>query len=192
MRSPANLMIQAILMLGLTSLACLSTGEVIGAIGEPIPMGTSVVPQFDSLAWDPAPAAPIGISQQVGSLTLTVDNVIRPANHIADDATFYTQPEPGQEYLAVDITVTCNLPAEEACYLSSADFGASGAQGSSYMAEIMTTGIGRALEGGELKGGSSRSGYLFFQVNRDDSGLVMQYPRLFGLSGQSGSFLIDD
>lgn len=192
MRSPAQHVIGLILILALGSIACLGTGEVIQAIDEPIPMGTPVVPEFDSQAWESAPAVPIGTSQGVGSLTLVVTNVIRPANHIADEASFYTRPEPGKEYVAVDIMATCDLPPDQACTLSSMDFGASGAQGNSYGAEILTSGVSRAFEGGELKGGKSRSGYLLFLIDRDDSGLVMLYPRMYGLFGPTRSFSIDD
>jgi len=193
MRSLATAFGPTALTLGLATLACLGTGDMLGAIGEPIPMGTPGVPGLDTQSWQSGPPVPIGTSQEFGELKLVVENVIRPANHVADDATFYTEPEYGQEYVAVDVTATCNLPAGEACYLSSADFGASGAQGAPYMAELVTSGIGRAFEGGELKGGKSRSGYLFFLVSRDDSGLVMQYPSsVLGSIGPKALFVIEE
>ena len=192
MRSPARYLIPVFLVFGLATPACISGGEL-GPIGQPIPMGTPFASELDWPSGQAAPAVPLGTSQQVGNLTLVAKNVIRPANHIADDATFYTEPESEQEYVAVEISATCNLPAEEACFLSSADFGASGAQRATYMAQLVTSGIGRALEGGELKGGKSRSGYLFFLVRRDDSALVMQYPgSVIGSIGPKALFVIEE
>jgi len=193
MRSLAATIGPIALTLGLASLGCMGTGDVLGSIGEPIPMGTPGVPGLDTQSWQSGPPVPIGTSQQLGDLKLVVENVIRPANHVADDATFYTEPGYGREYVAVDVTATCDLPAGEACYLSSADFGASGTQGATYMAELVTSGIGHAFEGGELKGGKSRSGYLFFLVSRDDSRLVMQFPSsLLGSIGPKALFVIEE
>ena len=192
MRNPAKYLIPLMLAFVLATPACISGGEL-GPIGQPIPMGTPFASELDLPSGQAAPAVPLGTSQQVGSLTLVAKNVIRPANHIADDATFYAEPDSGQEYVAVEISATCNLPAEEACFLSSADFGASGAQRATYMAQLVTSGIGRALEGGELKGGKSRSGYLFFLVRRDDSALVMQYPSsVVGSIGPKALFVIEE
>lgn len=192
MRKPAKRLISLLLIFVLATPACISGGEL-GPIGQPIPMGTPGVPGLDTDSWQARSPVGIGTSQQVGNLTLVVNNVIRPADHIADDATFHTEPESGQEYVAVEISATCNLPAEEACFLSSADFGASGAQGATYMAQLVTSGIGRAFEGGELRGGKSRSGYLLFLVSRDDSALVMQYPSsVVGSIGPKALFVIEE
>jgi hypothetical protein len=192
MRDPAKHLIPLMLAFVLATPACISGGEL-GPIGQPLPMGTPFASEFDLPSGQAAPAVRLGTSQQVGSLTLVAKNVVRPANHIADDATFYIQPESGQEYVAVEISATCNLPAEEACFLSSADFGASGAQGATYFGQLVTSGIGRAFEGGELKGGKSRSGYLFFLVSRDDSALVMQYPSsVIGSIGPKALFVIEE
>jgi hypothetical protein len=193
MQEPAKFTLVGALLLALNSLACLSTADVVGAIAEPIPMGTPGVPGLDTQAWQSGPPVPIGTSQEFGDVTLVVKNVIRPANHVADDATFYARPGSGQEYVAVDISATCNLPAGEACYLSAADFSASGAQGATYFAQLTTSGGGHSFEGGELKGGKSRSGYLFFLVSRDDSGLVMQYPSsILGSIGAKAQFVIEE
>ncbi len=61
------------------------------------------------------------------------------------------------------------------------------------MAQLVTSGIGRAFEGGELRGGKSRSGYLLFLVSRDDSALVMQYPSsVVGSIGPKALFVIEE
>jgi hypothetical protein len=173
-------------------MACLSTADGIGAISEPIPLGTPVLPELGALSWEAAPAAPIGTSRQVGSLSLIVSNVIRPANHVADEAMFYSDPARGMEYVAVEVSVTCNLPAEQSCQVSTSDFAASGAQGTTYLADFILSGVRHALEAGELKGGKSRSGYVLFVVDRGDRDLVLRYPHRMGLPGPSATFVIEE
>ncbi len=92
MRKPAKCLISLLLIFVLATPACISGGEL-GPIGQPIPMGTPGVPGLDTDSWQARSPVGIGTSQQVGNLTLVVNNVIRPANHIADDATFHTEPE---------------------------------------------------------------------------------------------------
>lgn len=174
-----------------TTMACSGASDALGSIGEPIPMGTAVVPSIDVQAWQPSSPVPLGTSQTIGNVTLSVTNVIRPANHIADDASFYSEPDRGKEFVAVDVTATCNLPSDQACSLTTADFGAEGSQGNSYHSEIVVSGVRRAFESGELTGGKSRSGFLLFLVDSDDRGLVMRFPQMFGFAGQAASFSID-
>ena len=190
MHKPAKSLLSGALLLAMTSLACLSTQDVIGAIAEPLPMATAGAPDINFETWQPGPPVPIGTSQQIGDMTLVVTNVIRPANHVADDATFYTEPERGEEYVAVYLEATCKLPSDQTCRV--ADFTATGAKRSTYFADFLAGGASHGFESGDLKGGSSRAGYVFFVVDRDDTGLVMRYPNVIGNLAPTGLFIIEE
>jgi hypothetical protein len=185
-----NLVGLSILILLAASAACNPIDLLVGEIPTVEPLGMlPVLPEgFQGL--EPAAAAPVGTAQNVGRLTIEVLNVIRPANHIADDGTFYTEPERGMEYLAVDISATCNAPADQSCNVSSLDFGAKGTMGEMYRGELMSTGISRGFESGTLPAGKSRSGYLLFEVARDDTELLMYYPMGAGFGLHQAAFIL--
>ena len=172
--------------------ACVPGDSLLEQLGTVEPFGTPFVASEGILAREPSPPVSVGTSQTVGNLSLVVTNVIRPANHIADDATFYTEPDRGMEYVAVDIKAHCDLPPDQSCMVSSFDFGAEGASGTPYRAEILTLGVSRGFETGDLPGGKSRSGHLFFLVWRDDSGLAMYYPQSLGFALNAAALSIEE
>ena len=187
-----NLVGLSIMILLAASAACNPFELLVGEVPTLEPLGTLPVLPEGFQGWEPAAAAPVGSAQTVGRLTIEVKNVIRPANHIADDATFYHEPERGIEYVAVDIKVGCEAPEGQTCSVSTLDFGSIGERGISYRAEMLTTGISHGFEAGSIPGGKSRSGYLLFEVARDDEGLVMVFPQGVGFTLESATFSIEE
>lgn len=90
MRSLAPAFQPLAVALGLVSLACLSTGDVLGAVGELIPMGTSGLSGLNPR--QPGPPVSIGTSHRQGEPKPVVEYVNHPANYPADEATSHTDP----------------------------------------------------------------------------------------------------
>jgi hypothetical protein len=192
MLAAAQRAILVLLLAGLSSTACSGIGEMLDGISEPIPLGTPFVTGLDASGWQSRPAVPIGTAQEAGGLILVVNDVVRPGNQLAELGFSLSSPEPGKEYLAVELTATCNSPADQVCAPSPFDFAVSGNRGVTYVAELLTSGRRTALTSGGLPGGESRTGYLIFEVHSDDGQLLLRYPNLFGGLAGSGAFQLED
>lgn len=133
------------------------------------------------------PPASIGTELQVRDLAITVQGYVRPADSIVG-AGRYNSPEQDEEYLLVEINVRC-VSGGESCRLTEFDFGVSGDNGRDYAAEFSSSfdGLDGLFEGGEIESGKSLSGDLVFIVARDDTGLILSYPRMFSF-GESAQF----
>lgn len=127
--------------------------------------------------------ASIGTELTFGSLAITVQQVMRPADVTVGNASKYTVLEAGEEYLMVKIRVRCD--STDKCRAVEFDFGVSGDSGRDYTAEFSTSfsGLHDLFEGGDIAPGKSLGGYLVFIVNKDDTGLTLVYPRMYNFGG---------
>ncbi len=139
----------------------------------PVPAG----PTIESNQDDPIPA---GTPADVGDgLLLTIMAAIRPADAIVSASDPFTLPPgPDQEFLLVEIRLTCDKPSNETCYFSTFELKAVGEDGFVSEAEIFIMGIDDLLEDGEYLGGSTLTGKVFFIVARNDPTLVLYHESL--------------
>ena len=129
----------------------------------------------------------VGEGLIVGKIALYVTGVVRNANVGAND---YTRLKNDEEYLRVDISVNCRSESES-CRLTEFDFGVRTSSGRDIPADLsMGFSDGNQLfEGGEIAPGENMSGALIFTIRKDDSGLMLYYPRMFAF-GNSAEFVL--
>ena len=194
MRRPVSALLVTSAALACLSVACNGLGTFmegfLASQSQPLPeiAATPALPPVGFSSLQSSAPVRIGTSQSIGGVTLVVRRVIRPAGYLASDAGLYTEPDQSEELVAVDVRVTCTAPDEQACHLSTLDFGAKGDLGVAYVAELTRSGNSQYLGSGELQAGQSRTGYLFFLIKRGDSGLVMTFPRGLGFPVPSVAF----
>lgn len=156
-----------------------SGGLTLVAASTKTPFPTSPPPLGASRS-NPIPAgAAINIG---GGATLTITNVVRPANDIVSRGNqFNSKPEAGLEYVQVGMTVSCDKPSDSKCSFSPLYIKAVGADGQVRDAEWTVTGVDGVMDvSTEFFGGSSLNGKLFYLVPKDDPNVVLFYDPLFG------------
>jgi len=127
--------------------------------------------------------APVGSEVVADNMGFKVLSIIRPADDIVMQGNmFNTEPESGQEYLLVELQITCQKSSDEECSLSSFwNFSVIGSSGVKHDAEFMVTGVEGLLESIDFYGGTTVSGYVPFIVGLDEIDLLFVYePILFG------------
>lgn len=123
---------------------------------------------------DPIPAL---IPVDVGDgLILTIVGAIRPADSILSAADpFILPPGPEQEFLQVNVQLTCSKPVDETCFFSIFELKAVGADDIVREAEWFIEGIDGLLEDGDYAGGSTWIGRVFFVIPKDDPTMVLYH-----------------
>ena len=127
--------------------------------------------------------APVGSEVIADDMAFVVTGAIRPATDIIMDGNmFNTEPEQGQEYILVDLGVTCMKSIDESCSISPFwNISLIGSEGVKYDAESFVTGVDGLLESTEFYGEATVSGYLPFIVNEGETNLILVYePIIFG------------
>lgn len=124
------------------------------------------------------PPAPVGSEATFGSLAITATRVARPAGAQVAKAG-YKVLEKDEEYLQVVIQVRC-ISTSETCRLTEFDFGVSNSSGRDYLAEFSSSfsDLPNLFEGGEIAPGKKLAGSLIFIIHKEDSGLILFYPRM--------------
>jgi hypothetical protein len=123
---------------------------------------------------------PIGLSVNLGNMTVTITNVTRPADGIVESGNmFNAEPEANQEYLMIEMQVICNKSSSDKCYFSPYDFKAVGLDGNLRDPEIFIAGVDGMLETGEFFGGGIMEGKIFYLVAQGDDAVVIYYEPLF-------------
>jgi len=122
--------------------------------------------------------APMGTEVSTPNFTFLVNEVTQPANDIvAAGNPFNTSPETGQEYLMVNLTVTCDT---EDCEFFPTNFDVIGSAGIGYDTEFFISGVEGMLENTEMLQGGSVTGLLFFIVGQNDSNFALRWDPIFG------------
>ena len=145
---------------------------------EPTEIPTEEVP-VGTRRDNPAPA---GSEILADDMIFKVLSTIRPADDIVMEGNqFNTDPEEGQEYLFVELSVTCAEDSVEKCNFSTFNLSALGSLGIAYDVEWFITGVDGMLEDTEFYGDTTISGYIGFIVGTDESDILLVYePLLFG------------
>lgn len=136
---------------------------------------------------------PVGLSREnpapIGNEVITeyqiqkVDELIRPADSKIKQAnSFNSDPEPGNEYVMVRVTLQCIQPVSEKCNVYLSDYNLSGSTGLIRDSEWLIAGIPHMLESTEMFGGATLSGWLAFEVSQDETGLILAWEPTFSMS----------
>jgi hypothetical protein len=120
--------------------------------------------------------APLGTAVTIDNKLLKVTGIIRPADDlVAKGNMFNTSPAAGQEYVFVNLSATCKLSASETCLISDSDFKMVGSSGQSRDAETFLAGVSGLLGSGEFNGGTTKTGYVAFIVDKGKTNLILVY-----------------
>lgn len=121
--------------------------------------------------------APVGVPVEIGEFVVVVNEVVRPADQIvAAGNMFNSEPEAGEEYVKVVVSITCAAILNDKCSVSPFNFEMYGSRGIIHKAEFMLAGIDGMLESTEmLKGAILENKSLFFLAGADETNLVMEF-----------------
>lgn len=120
--------------------------------------------------------APVGAAITIDHKSLKVTGIIRPADDtVAKGNMFNTSPAAGQEYVFVNLSATCEQTPGATCSIDDSDFKMLGPSGQSYDPETFLAGVSGLLGSSEFKGGTTKTGYVAFIVDKGDTKLVLVY-----------------
>jgi hypothetical protein len=137
-----------------------------------------------------APAA-INTELTVGNLGITVTGIVSPADHVVGTANRFNVLEKDEEYLVVYIKTRC-VSKSETCRVTEFDFGVESDSGRDYPAELSgnySDDLRGLFEGGDIPPGQNLGGSLIFIIRKGERGLMLVYPRSFGL-GETARFTL--
>lgn len=172
-------LVLVVLFLAAVACVCGDTGtsavpSVSGDGGAAPPAATSV-PAIGTSRDNPAP---VGETVSVPNFAILVTAITRPADDIvATGNMFNTEPEPGQEYIMVELSATCLV---EECSFSTFNFNVIDSSGLVHDAQSFVSGVTGMLDSGDMLSGGTRSGSVFFLVPQGDDGLVLRWDPFVG------------
>lgn len=121
--------------------------------------------------------APIGTMFTAKEFQIVVNRVVRPADQVvAQGNMFNTKAEKGDEYVQVEVSITCLADAKSKCNVSPFNFKLYSSKGIVHDAEFVLAGVEGMLESTEFFGGATiESKSLFFLVGEDETNVVMEF-----------------
>ena len=156
-------------------LACSRTTPVV-VPGSPVP---PVEPMQPALGASRFNAAPFGTAIQIDDMSLSITEVVVPADDIVRDGSLWNPtPEPASSYMLVGLAATCDLPPEASCRLSGLEFSLVDTAGIAHNPRLLIAGVPGKFEGSEFFGGATKSGYLIYVVNGDPGDYILKYEAL--------------
>jgi hypothetical protein len=125
-------------------------------------------------------AAPAGTAADIGSdMTLTIENVTRPAdNLVADGSVLNTTPPEGEEFIQVDLEVSCNSDSGTPCTFYPTVMKVILSDGSTRDLQIFIEGVDDWDTAVEIESGETEDGFLLFIVPTSETDLVLSYQDL--------------
>ncbi|MCW5876145.1 MAG: hypothetical protein KIS85_04600 [Anaerolineales bacterium] len=180
-------LLSILLILVLASLACGSGSSV--QVNQP-ESGASAPEQAQAQQVEPT-AAPLGTTRSnpapAGSEIVTdnmafkVIGTVRPATDIVMSGNMFNkEPEAGQEYIFIEVQVTCQKTGDEQCSFYTSNFSVLGETGIKIDGTFFLAGVNGLLESTDFYGGATISGHLPFIVNQGDNGLLLVYDPFLG------------
>ena len=182
----------AIVVLFISACCCCVSPPSPGASRADLPHGTPAVAvltgevvSYDTTSYgDPAPA---GTFVSIGTLAVAVTESVRPADSLVETENRFNAPaEPGNEYVMVNISVECHADQSDTCNINPVRFSLVGSQGIMYNDALVV--IPNCLYYHEMYSGSTLSGWMCFQVDRSETGLMLVY-EVVPTWGQGKAFL---
>jgi hypothetical protein len=127
-------------------------------------------------------AAPAGTAVDIGNnMTLTVLDVTRPADDIvANGSVLNTTAPEGEEFIRVDVEVTCNSELGTQCSFYPTVMKAVLSDGSTRDLQTFIEGLEEWDTSIEIEGGATEQGFLLFIVPTAESDLVVSYQDIYG------------
>jgi len=167
----------AVVALAASLLACgRSTPVVAPALPE-----ARVAPTQPALGASRLNPAPSGTAIQIDDMSLSVTEVVFPADAIVRDGSFLNPtPEPASDYVLVGLAATCNLPPDSSCRLSGLEFSLVDKAGIAHNPRLWIAGVPGKFEGSEFFGGATKSGYLIYVIDGDPGDYILKYEAFFG------------
>ena len=148
------------------------SGEIIQSTYTSAPLGTS----RDN-------PAPFGSEVESDFMKFVILGSTRPADDIVLSADMFNiKPEKGQEYLFIQVQITCTKSSDQDCSLSLSELKAVGSLGIEYDVQWLITGVDGLLEGTDFYGGTTISGNLPFIIQSTDTNILFKYEPFFGQS----------
>jgi len=176
----------AIAILILAALACSeSTPQVKppsdDSTAAPAAVEATETPSIGSSRNNPAPP---GSEVTIDNMTFVVLDSTRPVDAlVAEGNMFNPEPEAGNEYVMITISVTCEKAEDETCTIGPMwDMALVGSAGVTHDVEWAIAGVDGQLEQTEFYGGATASGSLIFEVGQGETDLVLRYQSLLGTS----------
>jgi hypothetical protein len=136
------------------------------------PLRTTIEP----ILYSQGNPAPLGTAVSIDHMSLKVMGLVRPADALAAKGNmFNATPAPGQEYIFVNLSATCQQPHAQTCVISDSDFQLVGSSGRSHDAQTFLAGVSGLLGSVEFNGGTTRTGYVAFFVDKGEANLTLDY-----------------
>lgn len=124
---------------------------------------------------------PPGELIEANEMTLAVQGSTRPADDIVASASqFNPTPEPGNEYIIIETFIKCLKSESETCLISPLIHFRLIGSGTEYPPKILLLHVPGLMEGGEFQGGTTMSGGLAFEIDRDETDLTLMYETILG------------
>lgn len=139
--------------------------------------GTTTKPSTVRRTATPAPGTltnplPFGVPSPVQDGRFQVNRLRRGMTEEVQEMNMFNQePEFNQEWVLVNVTLFCDLPADETCVADHMDLELTGSMGEIYNAEILA--VLDDKFGGEVFGGGQITGNVGFIIARDDNNLLL-------------------
>jgi hypothetical protein len=126
-------------------------------------------------------AAPAGSAVDIGNdVTLTILDVTRPADDIvANGSVLNTTPPEGEEFIQVDVQVTCDSDPATSCSFSPTVMKAVLSDGSTRDLQSFIEGVDDWDTTTEIEGGATEEGFLLFIVPKSETNLVIRYQDIY-------------
>lgn len=126
-------------------------------------------------------AAPAGSAVEIGNnMTLAVLDVTRPADEIvANGNSFNTAAPEGEEFIQVQVSVTCTNDAESPCTFYPTVMKVVLSDGSTRDLQTFIEGVDDWDTSREIEGGETQQGILLFIVPESETRLVISYQDIY-------------
>jgi hypothetical protein len=124
--------------------------------------------------------APVGVEVVADQKSFVVLSATRPADEIVRDANRLNYvPEDGEEYLLVEIQITCMKPSDEECSFTPFTMLVFGSAEEKHFNEFVA-GLESRLKSVDFAGGETVSGMIPFIVRPDETDLLLVYEPISG------------
>ena len=126
-------------------------------------------------------AAPAGTAVDIGNeMTLTILDVTRPADDLVANGSVLNATAPaGEEFMRVDLEVTCNSDPETPCTFYPTVMKAVLGDGSTRDLQTFIEGVEDWDTSIEIEGGATRNGFLLFIVPKSEGSIVVSYTDIY-------------
>lgn len=187
--SRKNIITIMILVLFIVTLACGSNSNVVVKPPNSAPVTgednvsppISEEPTMPPIGTSRNNPAPVGSEVSSEGMSFLVLSSTRPATDIVMEGNmFNTEPEEGQEYIFVELQVTCLKPSDQQCNFYLTNFTLVGSSGIGRDSKLFLSGVDGLLETSDFYGGASISGQIAFIVDQNETDLILVHDPFLG------------